>query len=95
MLEQLRLTQGSDRHSCTTISWLKIAPKLSHKAIMHRFDPERSDITLFLNLFERQVIRSGIETIDFVTHFLALLPVEVVELILRVSSDKIDNFDHV
>lgn len=62
---------------------------------MHRFDPERSDITLFLNLFERQANRTGTETHDFVKHLLALLPVEVVELILGDITDKNDIFYHV
>lgn len=42
-----------------------------------------------------QVIRSWIETRDFLTNVSALLPVEIVELILREPSDEIDNFNHV
>lgn len=62
---------------------------------MNRFDPERSQITLFLNLFQWQVIRCGIETYDSVTHLLALLLVEIAESILGKPTDKIVDFEHV
>lgn len=57
---------------------------------MQNFVPERSDITLFLNLFERQAERSGIESDDLVTHLLVLLPIEIAELILREQKELVD-----
>lgn len=90
-LGQLRLSQGSERRNSASSSD-SVTPKLPLQAIMHRFD---SDITQLLNLFERQVSRSDIKAGDFVTHLLALLPVEIAELILREPADKIDDFEHV
>lgn len=46
-------------------------------------------------MFQRQANRRGTETDDFVNHLLALLPVEIVGLILQNLTDKIDKFDHV
>lgn len=54
---------------------------------MHKFERERSDITLFLNLFERQA-RSNLLADELVTHLLALLLVEITELILREPKEK-------
>lgn len=39
---------------------------------MHNFDPERSDITVILNLFDGQAERTGIETDDLVRHLLTI-----------------------
>lgn len=50
-LEELKLTQGSDRRNSTSSSGSERPSKLPQKTFMHRFDPERSDITLFLNFF--------------------------------------------
>lgn len=66
-------------------------PKLPLNSIMHKFERERSDITLFLNLFERQA-RSNLLADELVTHLLALLLVEITELILREPKEKIDDF---
>lgn len=62
---------------------------------MNRFNRKRSNVTLFLNLFERSADRSGFETSDFVRHLLALLHIGIVELILHEPTDRIDNFEHV
>ncbi|GBL73905.1 hypothetical protein AVEN_230849-1 [Araneus ventricosus] len=59
------------------------------------FDPKNGDITLFLTLFERQAKRAQIETTDWVSGLLMLLPSDIVELIARESEEAIDSYNYI
>ncbi|GFS64699.1 CCHC-type domain-containing protein [Nephila pilipes] len=52
-------------------------PKLNPMKLMPRYDVE-SDISVYLSLFERQIIRIAISQNDWVTHLLPLLPLDIV-----------------
>lgn len=91
----MRLAQSSNKRKSTSSNGSEKAPKISLKTIMHKFDPERSDIKLFLNLFERRAERVEIEQHDLVTHLLTLLSIEIAELVLCKLKEKADDFAHV
>ncbi|GBL85465.1 hypothetical protein AVEN_232900-1 [Araneus ventricosus] len=59
------------------------------------FDPKNGDITLFLSLFERQEIRVQIDTKDWVSGLLMLLPSDIVQLIGRESEENFDNYNYI
>ncbi|GBN37737.1 hypothetical protein AVEN_155455-1 [Araneus ventricosus] len=54
---------------------------------------ENSDMTLYLNLFERQAKMAEIEETEWVNHLLGLLPVELAEQIIKLHGDKITDYD--
>ncbi|GBN65460.1 hypothetical protein AVEN_77603-1 [Araneus ventricosus] len=55
------------------------------------FDSKNGDITLFLSLFERQAKRAQIDTKDWVSGLLMLMPSDIVQLIARESEE---NFNY-
>ncbi|GBO07902.1 hypothetical protein AVEN_151347-1, partial [Araneus ventricosus] len=79
-LEKLRMTSDGSKNpknekpSCYELT--KTVPS---------FDSKNGDITLFLSLFERQAKRAQIDTKDWVSGLLMLLPSDIVQLIARES----------
>ncbi|GBM25702.1 hypothetical protein AVEN_241976-1 [Araneus ventricosus] len=59
------------------------------------FDSKNGDITLFLSLFERQAKRAQIDTKDWVSGLLMLLPSDIVQLIARESDENFDNYNYI
>nr|XP_042904631.1 uncharacterized protein LOC122270620 [Parasteatoda tepidariorum] len=62
---------------------------------MQKFDPEKLDMALFLTLFQRQAKKAQIDEGDWVTQLLALLPVEIAEIIIREPEERADDFEYV
>ncbi|GBO23482.1 hypothetical protein AVEN_28402-1 [Araneus ventricosus] len=59
------------------------------------FYPKNGDITLFLPLFERQEKRVHIDTKDWVSGLLILLPSDIVQLIEREYEENFDNYNYI
>ncbi|GBN15666.1 hypothetical protein AVEN_55910-1 [Araneus ventricosus] len=75
-LEKLKLQPQSGMSSLnSSFREKKVATSL--KSEMHKFDMENSDMTLYLNLFERQAKMAEIEETEWVNHLLGLLPVKL------------------
>ncbi|GBL60273.1 hypothetical protein AVEN_261869-1 [Araneus ventricosus] len=93
-LEKLKLQPQSGMSSLnSSFREKKVATSL--KSIMHKFDMENSDMTLYLNLFERQAKMAEIEETEWVNHLLGLLPVKLAEQIIKLPGDKITDYDFV
>ncbi|GBM36270.1 hypothetical protein AVEN_168809-1 [Araneus ventricosus] len=72
-LEKLKLQPQSGMSSLnSSFREKKVATSL--KSVMYKFDMENSDMTLYLNLFERQAKMAEIEETEWVNHLLGLLP---------------------
>ncbi|GBM29920.1 hypothetical protein AVEN_111228-1 [Araneus ventricosus] len=89
-LEKLRMTSDGSKNpkhekpSCYELT--KTVPS---------FDSKNGDITLFLSLFERQAKRAQIDTKDWVSGLLVLLPSDIVQLIARESEENFDNYNYI
>ncbi|GBM22288.1 hypothetical protein AVEN_72691-1 [Araneus ventricosus] len=89
-LEKLRMTSDGSKNpkhekpSCYELT--KTVPS---------FDSRNGDITLFLSLFERQAKRAQIDTKDWVSGLLMLLPSDIVQLIARESEENFDNYNYI
>ncbi|GBN03424.1 hypothetical protein AVEN_114388-1 [Araneus ventricosus] len=59
------------------------------------FDPKNGDIALFLSSFERQAKRAQIDTKDWVSGLLMLMPSDIVQLIARESEVNFDNYNYI
>ncbi|GBM31262.1 Retrovirus-related Pol polyprotein from transposon 412, partial [Araneus ventricosus] len=93
-LEKLKLQPQSGMSSLnSSFREKKVATSL--KSVMHKFDMENSDMTLYLNLFERQAKMAEIEETEWVNHLLGLLPVKLAEQIIKLPGDKITDYDFV
>ncbi|GBN37071.1 hypothetical protein AVEN_2254-1 [Araneus ventricosus] len=56
---------------------------------------ENSDMTLYLNLYQRQATVGEIEETVWVNHLLGLLPVKLEGQIIKLPGDKINDYDFV
>ncbi|GBN84871.1 hypothetical protein AVEN_159985-1 [Araneus ventricosus] len=87
-LYKLKLQQLSETVSLNSSGReRKIAPSL--KNMMHKFDMETSDISLYMNLFDRPAKMADIEESECVNHLLALLPVKLAEQIIKLPEDNL------
>lgn len=69
-------------------------PKLSLNKIMSKFE-NTGDIGVYLNLFERQINRLGIDKDEWVNHLLGLLPLDMVQFVSREPDSVASNYDHI
>ena len=69
--------------------------KISQKTLMKTFDEEKTEITLFLALFEKQAKKAKIDQSDWVFQLLSLLPMQLVEGIMRLKEDEVEDYERV
>lgn len=60
---------------------------------MQKYNPEVSDISLYLVMFERQARKAEVEERDWVSHLMGLLPLDIVQIILREPEEKSDDYN--
>lgn len=94
-LERLRLTLASETNSVASTNSEGTRTGKSIKTVMQKYDPEKSDMVLFLTLFERQARKLNIADHDFVTQLISVLPLEMAELIMREPQEISDDYSKV
>ncbi|GFW79568.1 retrovirus-related Pol polyprotein from transposon 297 [Trichonephila clavipes] len=70
------------------------AEKINIQHLIPRF-VENSDISTYLKIFERQCEQVNIGEVDYVTHLLPMLPINISHIILREPKDKLENYQHI
>jgi hypothetical protein len=70
-------------------------PRLDVKKLIPNFNPDQSDISLYLIIFECQVIRAVILKENWVTSLLGLMPLDIVQLIAREPETVYEDYDHI
>lgn len=94
-LEKAKLGLNSETVSQVSNSSMERVRKTPLSSIMQKFNPEKSDLALYLILFERQAERMQLEDEEKVNNLLTLVPQEIAEMILREPAEKIDDYEHV
>ncbi|GFX16470.1 transposon Ty3-G Gag-Pol polyprotein [Trichonephila clavipes] len=67
------------------------ADKINMKHLIPRY-METSDIPIYLKIFERQCEQFNIGEVDYVTHLLPMLPIDISHIILREPKEKLENY---
>ncbi|GFU69556.1 retrovirus-related Pol polyprotein from transposon 17.6 [Trichonephila clavipes] len=70
------------------------AEKINIQHLIPRF-VQNSDISTYLEIFERQCEQVNIGEVDYVTHLLPMLPIDISHIILREPKDKLENYQHI
>ncbi|GFT39936.1 retrovirus-related Pol polyprotein from transposon 17.6 [Trichonephila clavipes] len=70
------------------------AEKINIQHLIPRF-VENSDISTYLKIFERQCEQVNIGEVDYVTHLLPMLPIDISHIILREPKDKLEHYQHI
>lgn len=91
-IERLRIEASSNSGDDASVS---PSAGVNLRKLMPGFDPNQSDISLFLVIFERQAKRANIDRRYWVSHLLGLLPVEIVQLVAREPEPQSEDYDHV
>ncbi|GFT15622.1 retrovirus-related Pol polyprotein from transposon 412 [Trichonephila clavipes] len=76
----------NERHHSNTFELHKLLP---------RFKAKEDDISLFLVLFERQAKMNRISNENWVLHLISVLPLDIVNIIVRESEELASDYDHV
>ncbi|XP_035229346.1 uncharacterized protein LOC118201360 [Stegodyphus dumicola] len=92
-LERLRLTNANNGRENSQNNIPRSMRDLQN--LMQRYNPESSDISLYLAMFERQARKAKVEEGDWVSHLMALLPMDIVSIILREPEQELDNYSYV
>ncbi|XP_042905941.2 uncharacterized protein [Parasteatoda tepidariorum] len=82
-LTQTSSPNGNVQHN---VDLIKLIPK---------FKLRDDDIVIYLSLFERQAKRTGIDSKDWVSCLLTLLPSEIIQLIGRESEEKFEDYEYI
>lgn len=70
-------------------------PKLELHKLIPNFDPKTTDMSLFLELFEKQLSLLKIPISKYVLYLVSLLPADVANLIAKESSADAQNYENV
>ncbi len=70
-------------------------PNLQLKNLIPEFDPKVDDMSLFLNLFQRQLKFLKVEKEHWVAYLLGVLPNDIAQLIARETEEKAQDFEHI
>ncbi|GFS83519.1 retrovirus-related Pol polyprotein from transposon 297 [Trichonephila clavipes] len=96
-LEEFKIESGfrvNDESNDSTNA-CSVTSNLNFKKLIPDFDPQQSDISLYLVIFERQAKRASIEKKEWVGQLLGLLPLEIVQFIAREPEEQAENYDYV
>ncbi|GFS59577.1 hypothetical protein TNIN_142561 [Trichonephila inaurata madagascariensis] len=89
-LERMKLSMTATSTNTSASS----AEKINIQHLIPRF-VENSDISTYLKIFERQCEQVNIGEVDYVTHLLPMLPIDISHIILREPKDKLENYQHI
>ena len=62
---------------------------------MLSFDPETSDMSLFLTLFQRRARKANLPEHKWVTQLLSLMPMKITEMVIWEPESQLENFEYV
>ncbi|GFW72099.1 hypothetical protein TNCV_4789861 [Trichonephila clavipes] len=90
-LERMKLSMTATSTNTSAAA----AEKINIQHIIPRFVENSDDISTYLKIFERQCEQVNIGKVDYVTHLLPMLPIDISHIILREPKDKLENYQHI
>ncbi|GFV84628.1 SCAN box domain-containing protein [Trichonephila clavipes] len=88
-LERMKLSMTATSTNTSAAA----AEKINIQHLIPRF-LENSDIFTYLKIFEKECEQVNIGEVDYVTHLLPMLPIDISH-ILREPKDKLENYQHI
>ncbi|GBM50613.1 hypothetical protein AVEN_6453-1 [Araneus ventricosus] len=87
-LEKMRISNAAEVNSVASTRSENRKNRLSLKNLMQKFDSQVSYISMYLALFERQARTAGIEETEWVPQLIALLPLDLAQIIIKEPEEK-------
>ncbi|GFS88813.1 uncharacterized protein NPIL_261571, partial [Nephila pilipes] len=96
-LERMRLANITDRTSVSSedLEGQGVNRRVNLKDLVPKFDPKNADINLFFEIFERQAKKEKVAEERWVSQLIPLLPMEIVELVVKEPPEMGDNYPHI
>ncbi|GFS60445.1 retrovirus-related Pol polyprotein from transposon 412, partial [Nephila pilipes] len=96
-LERMRLANITDRASVSSedLEGQGVNRRVNLKDLVPKFDPKNADINLFFEIFERQAKKEKVAEERWVSQLIPLLPMEIVELVVKEPPQMGDNYPHI
>ncbi|GFS73110.1 retrovirus-related Pol polyprotein from transposon 412 [Nephila pilipes] len=96
-LERMRLANITDRTSVSSedLEGQGVNRRVNLKYLVPKFDPKNADINLFFEIFERQAKKEKVAEEKWVSQLIPLLPMEIVELVVKEPPEMGDNYPHI
>ncbi|GFT52159.1 uncharacterized protein NPIL_71771 [Nephila pilipes] len=96
-LERMRLANITDRASVSSedLEGQGVNRRVKLKDLVPKFDPKNADINLFFEIFERQAKKEKVAEERWVSQLIPLLPMEIVELVVKEPPEMGDNYPHI
>lgn len=96
-LEKLKLCSVSSESENSTSETTQDSdfPKLEPRKLVPSFNAKTDDMSLFLNLFERQMSFLKVPQTKWVVYLVGLLSNDVAEVIVKENDENAQNYEHV
>ncbi|GFT13377.1 integrase_H2C2 domain-containing protein [Nephila pilipes] len=93
-LERMRLTNITNRASVSSedLEGQGVNRRVNQKDLVSKNDPKNADINLVFEIFERQAKKEKVAYERWFSQLIPLLPMEIVELVVKEPPEKGDNY---
>ncbi|GFT77265.1 retrovirus-related Pol polyprotein from transposon 412, partial [Nephila pilipes] len=96
-LERMRLANITNRASVSSedLAGQGVNRRVNLKDLVPKLDHKNADINLFFEIFERQAKKEKVAEERWVSQLIPLLPMEIVELVVKEPPEMGDNYPHI
>ncbi|GBM02051.1 hypothetical protein AVEN_242642-1 [Araneus ventricosus] len=94
-LEKIRLSNDAEINSVGSARSESVRPRRELRNLMQKYDAQVADISLYLAMFERQARTAEIELSEWVSQLMALLPLDLAQIIIKEPEDKMKDYFHI
>ncbi|GBN57268.1 hypothetical protein AVEN_257600-1 [Araneus ventricosus] len=94
-LEKIRLSNAAEINSVGSARSESVRPRRELRNLMQKYDAQVADISLYLAMFERQARTAEIEESEWVSQLMALLPLDLAQIIIKEPEDKMKDYLHI
>ncbi|GBM83810.1 hypothetical protein AVEN_134516-1 [Araneus ventricosus] len=93
-LEKIKLYNAAEINSVGSARSESVRPLRELRNLTQKYNAQVADISLYLDMFERQAPTAEIEESELVSQLMALLPLDLAQIIIKEPEDKIKGHLH-
>ncbi|GBN75337.1 hypothetical protein AVEN_2660-1 [Araneus ventricosus] len=94
-LEKIKLTNAAEIKCAGSARSESVRPRRELRNLTQKYNAQVEDISLYLAMFERQAPTAQIEESELVSQLMALLPLDLAQIIIKEREDKIKGYLHI
>ncbi|GBN42434.1 hypothetical protein AVEN_84900-1, partial [Araneus ventricosus] len=94
-LKKIKLSIAAEIKSVGSARSESVRPRCELRNLTQKYNAQVANISLYLAMFERQAQTAEIEESELVSQVMALLPLDLAQIIIKESEDKIKGCLHI